>query len=459
MTTEGPQPEFSLTEPGFFLRPDYFDVLRFLRRHQPVHRTADGLLAVTRYEDIRSISRDPARFVSGRGVLVNDPLRDPAGTGRNTWSILHLDPPLHGAYRSLVNRQFTPRAVATLADRIREVVNGVLAAVPTGTDHRLRRRGGRTHPDHGHRRDVRGRRRRSRPLPSLVRRGHREHRSHAGEQAGELAEMATFLMEHIDSPGTESNDLLNLLKGSVLEDRPLSQAEIMGFCMTLLVAGNETTRTLISGGVEALALHPDQRAVLVDDRSLVAAGVEEILRWVTPIQAFGRTAVVDVEIAGVAVPAGEFVVMLYASANRDEAVFGPTADRFVVTRPSLPTHLAFGFGEHVCIGASLARLEARIFFEEFLARFRSSSRVSRPTPAPHWCAAPRPCRSSSRLSGTTSAAEEVQAPVGDEFSPRASMSDRPSARTPGCAPPGARPGPACPTWRPATASCRSCRWP
>jgi cytochrome P450 len=90
---------------------------------------------------------------------------------------------------------------------------------------------------------------------------------------------------------------------------------------------------------------------------------------VTPIQAFGRTAAVDVELSGGAVDAGEFVVLLYASANRDEEIFGPTADRFVVTRPTQPGHLAFGFGEHVCLGASLARLEARIFFEEFLARF------------------------------------------------------------------------------------------
>ncbi len=379
MTTEEPRPEFSLTEPGFFLRPDYFDVLRFLRRHQPLHRTADGLLAVTRYEDVRSISRDPARFVSGRGVLVNDPLRDPAGTGRNTWSILHLDPPLHGAYRTLVNRQFTPRAVATLAGRIREVVTGILATVPTGMAIEF--------VD-----EV------AAPIPitviaemfgvadadrALFRRWSdaviESTDRTPGEQADELAQMATFLMEHVNSPRTESNDLLTLLKGSVLEDRPLSQAEIMGFCMTLLVAGNETTRTLISGGVEALALHPDQRAVLVDDRSLVAAGVEEILRWVTPIQAFGRTAAVDVEIAGATVRAGEFVVMLYASANRDEAVFGPNADRFVVTRPSLPTHLAFGFGEHVCIGASLARLEARIFFEEFLARFPAFELSGEPT--------------------------------------------------------------------------------
>jgi cytochrome P450 len=126
---------------------------------------------------------------------------------------------------------------------------------------------------------------------------------------------------------------------------------------------------LISGGAEALARHPDQRAALVADRSLLAGAVEEMLRWVTPIQAFGRTAVVDTEVAGTPVAAGEFVVLLYASANRDEEVFGPTADRFDVSRPPLPTHLAFGFGEHVCIGASLARLESRIFFEELLARY------------------------------------------------------------------------------------------
>ena len=113
------RPGLTLTAPGFFLRPDYFEVLAPLRRHSPVHRTDDGLLAVSRYEDVRAISRDPTRFVSGRGVLVNDPLRDPEGTVQNTLSILHLDPPLHAAYRTLVNRQFTPRAVDRLADSIR----------------------------------------------------------------------------------------------------------------------------------------------------------------------------------------------------------------------------------------------------------------------------------------------------------------------------------------------------
>jgi cytochrome P450 len=361
----------TLSVPGFFLRPDYFEVLADLRRHAPVHRTDDGLLAISRYQDVRTISRDPTRFVSGRGVLVNDPLRDPEGSVENTWSILHLDPPLHAAYRTLVNRQFTPRAVDRLADSIRRAVTEVLDAVPTGVTVDLVE-------------EV------AAPIPIVViadlfgvavaDRAQFRRWSDAviestdrteQERAEELGQMATFLMEHIDSPRTEANDLLNLLKSSTLADRPLSRSEIMGFCLTLLVAGNETTRTLISGGVEALARHPGQRARLVADPGLLTGAVEEMLRWVTPIQAFGRTAAVDVEIAGTPVAAGEFVVLLYASANRDEEVFGPTADQFEVDRPHLPTHLAFGFGEHVCIGASLARLEARLFFEELLARHPS----------------------------------------------------------------------------------------
>ncbi len=371
--------EFSLTIPGFFLSPDYFDVLAALRDRHPVHRTGDGLWAISRYEDIRAISRDPDRFVSGRGVLINDPLRDPAGSGQNTWSILHLDPPLHAVYRSLVNRQFTPRAVSVLADRIRSAVTEVLDALPTDgvvdfvdevaapipiaviaemfgvadADRLLFRRWS----------------------DAVIESTDRT----TEEQADELGQMASFLVAHIDSPATRSNDLLGLLKSSSLDGRPLSRAEIMGFCMTLLVAGNETTRTLITGGAEALAHSPDQRAALVADPSLIGGAVEELLRWVTPIQAFGRTAVVDVEIAGVEVAAGEFVVLLYASANRDEAVFGPSADTLLVTRPTLPTHLAFGFGEHVCLGASLARLESRIFFEEFLARFPNYALVEPPT--------------------------------------------------------------------------------
>ena len=140
--------------------------------------------------------------------------------------------------------------------------------------------------------------------------------------------------------------------------------------MTLLVAGNETTRNLITGGVEALAHHPDQLQRLVDDHSLVPSAVEEMLRWVTPVMNFARTATKDVELGGERIAAGQMVFMLYGSANRDPAVCGPSADTFDIARQPNP-HMAFGFGEHFCMGASLARLEARILFEELLQRFSS----------------------------------------------------------------------------------------
>jgi cytochrome P450 len=361
--------DFSLTTPGFFLRPDYHEILTTLRHEAPVHRTVDGLVAISRYEDVRTVSRDPTNFVSGKGVLINDPLRDPAGTGMNAFSILHLDPPLHATYRSLVNRQFTPRAVdrlrsqiqlavteildAALIDRTIDFVETLAAPLPIAV---IAEMIGVADTDR-----AQFRRWSDAVIESAD--------GNAQNQAEELGEMAAFLMEHIESSRTDSNDLLALLKSTALDGRPLSVGEIMGFCLTLLVAGNETTRTLIAGGTEALARHPDQRSDLVENPSLLPGAIEEMLRWVTPIQAFGRTAVRDVELAGSTVKSGEFVVLLYASANRDAEVFGPTADRFMVARPTQPTHLAFGFGEHVCIGASLARLEARLFFDELLSRY------------------------------------------------------------------------------------------
>ena len=359
-----------LTVPGFFLRDDYYDILAALRADGPAYRTADGGWAVSRYEDIRTISRDPARFVSGRGVLINDPLRSDGTAAPNTFSILHLDPPVHAQYRKIVNRQFTPRAAAGLEGSVRATVVAAFDAVEPGEE-------------------VDGVDVLAAPIPiaviaelfgvgdadrDLFRRwsdavmSAPDETGAGGDGDAGLAEMAGFLLEHIDSPATEGNDLLNILKASELDGRRLSRAEIMGFCMTLLVAGNETTRTLISGGMEVLHDHPDQRGALAADPSRVPLAVEELLRWVTPIQAFGRTAVQDVELDGTAISAGDFVVMLYASGNRDEAAFGPTAGAFDVRRATTPTHVAFGFGEHLCLGAALARLEARIFFEELLGR-------------------------------------------------------------------------------------------
>jgi cytochrome P450 len=139
------------------------------------------------------------------------------------------------------------------------------------------------------------------------------------------------------------------------------------FLNQLLVAGNETTRNTISGGLVAFAQNPEQWDRLRADRSLINSAVEEILRWTTAVIYFVRTATKDTELGGQKIGAGEALMMLYASANRDEAEFGPTADRFDIGRTP-NHHVAFGFGVHFCLGAALARLEVAAVLDALLDR-------------------------------------------------------------------------------------------
>ena len=186
----------------------------------------------------------------------------------------------------------------------------------------------------------------------------------------DVMELLAFLEQlALDKQAHPADDIVSLLVGTSIEDRPMTAGELVTFNMSLLVAGNETTRHLISGGLIALAEHPDQRRALAADPSAIPNAIEECLRWVTPIQQFSRTATRDTSLSGTPVAEGDYLVMLYASGNRDETAFGPTADVFDAFRPVTVPNLAFGFGEHLCLGAALARLEARVLFEELLARF------------------------------------------------------------------------------------------
>jgi cytochrome P450 len=369
--------DLDVNSPAFFSRPDFYDVLAYLRASAPVRRCGPDTWTVARYEDIRAISRDPARFSSTRGVVINDPAR--GGVDMTGGSVIHMDPPSHSAYRHIVNREFTPMAVSRLEDAVRATVRAVLDAAPAGEE-------------------IDAVRTLTAPIPVLVIARllgvedgdvgdfqrwsdamieFADSRSAEGEQAG--VELFRFLSRHIDARYQQAGaDLISLLTGASFAGQALDRQQILMFCLTLLVAGNETTRHLLSGGMQALAEHPDQRQALIDDPALIPQAGEEMLRWVTPIQAMGRTPHEDVEIAGTVVPAGDYVVMLYASGNRDEAVFGATADRFDISRSISPTHVAFGFGEHLCLGAPLARLEVRVFFEELLARYPRFSVVGEP---------------------------------------------------------------------------------
>ncbi len=357
----------SITEPGFFTQPDYYDVLAHLRATAPVYKSEPagsggegqpGTWLVTRYDDIRAISRDTDRFTSQKGVLVNDPARA-ADASVPEGSMLHMDPPEHAEYRRIVSREFTPRATGAMDEQIARIVDDVFDGLSRGEEIDFVERV-------------------AMPIPVMVI-GELLGVSDAQlddfrrwsdamiavtdnptpEEFASVMEFMTFLNAHIaERAATPRDDLI-----SMLTQTSLTADEVLMFAVTLLVAGNETTRHLLSGGAEALARHPDQRAKFTDD------SVEELLRWVTPIQAFGRTAIASVELGGVIIEPGDFAVLLYASGNRDEAVFGPTADVLDVTRPPSPTHVAFGFGEHNCLGAPLARLEGRMVFAELLRRF------------------------------------------------------------------------------------------
>lgn len=355
--------------PGFFLRPDYYEVLARLREEAPVFEYAPGIKTVTRYQDIRDISRDPGRFCSGRGVLVNDPLR--VG-GVIEGSILHMDPPRHNEWRRLLNREFTGRAVGRMEDRVRTMAVELLDAVPRAEVVDLV--------------DVL-----AAPLPVLVicellgvpesERSDFRRWSDAtivasdgraalsDEDGAAVMEMVGFLDELAKrKAASPSDDILSMLVAAEVEDRKLTAGELITFSMSLVVAGNETTRHLISGSLLELAARPEQRTAIYDDAGRIPGAVEECLRWVTPIQQFARTVTEDTDLSGVAVSEGDYLVLLYASGNRDTEAFGPTAGEFDTARPSRVPNLAFGFGEHLCLGAALARLEARVLLEELGAR-------------------------------------------------------------------------------------------
>lgn len=341
-----------------------------LRREAPVcwHERA-GLWTVARHADVLEVSRDPETFCSGGGVLPTDRGREIATAD----SVLYLDPPRHQRYRRLVSPAFTPKRVAAMEPVARRIAVELVETLEPGRPFDFVETVAAPLPllviaemlgVPGEDRD------RFRVWSDALIAAATEFTDDALVSAAELWEyFKGVLGVRREAPG---DDLISVLVTAEVDDEPLTADELLGFCMTLLVAGNETTRNLVAGGAHTLAGHRDQLARLADDPSLLPsllpAAVEEMLRWVTPVMCFARTATRDVELAGTPIREGDYVLMLYGSANRDEDVFGETADRFDVARDPNP-HAGFGFGEHFCLGASLARLEARVLFEELLGRY------------------------------------------------------------------------------------------
>ncbi|MEX2245163.1 MAG: cytochrome P450 [Dehalococcoidia bacterium] len=355
--------DFNPFDPAF--RQDPYPKYAELRREAPVYRhPAMGFTAVSRYDGVVHVLMNPNLF-SSKAIDLNI-------DGNPTRTVINTDPPLHTSMRNLVNRAFTPRMVAELEPRIREITASLLDAVVESGETDLVR-------------DL------AIPLPVAIIAGllgidddrHDDFKRWStvfiGTAPGEDGERArqdqifeearAYFREVIDArrrqPGSDLISALVAVSGDD-EEHLLGPSDLLAFIALLLVAGNETTTNLIGNAVLALLDHPEQLEMLRRDMSLLPNAVEEALRYESPVQNLFRTATEDTEIGGVPVPKDSGVIPIYASANRDDAKF-PDGDRFDITR-NTQGHVAFGHGVHFCLGAPLARLEAKVALEQVILR-------------------------------------------------------------------------------------------
>lgn len=367
-----------LADPEFYAG-DPFPLYARLRAEAPLaHNDEVGFWVASRHPDVVTISRDPETFCSSRGIMVFE-----IGSEYPTPpTMMHTDPPDHTRYRALVQPGFRPTFIRALEDGVRrrtlDLVDRIEPGVPV---------------------DIVGELAVPLPLqvisdllgvpeeewPRFFRWSEAVIPGATDWPEEERAQLSVEMVDYLLGAAAERrvkprDDIISELAAAEVDGDRLNDDELAMFLVQLLVAGNETTRNMMSGGLLGFARAPDQwsnlRQKVVGGNGsggsgsvrAVAIAVEEMLRWTTPVVSFMRTTTRPVELAGQQLEAGEPILMLYASANRDEAVFGPTAGEFEATRDPNP-HVAFGFGPHFCIGAVLARLEGRTLLESLLRRF------------------------------------------------------------------------------------------
>src|SRR5271155_3024973 len=356
-----------LHSPDFYAG-DPYPAYRELRATAPVcWNDVTKFWALLKYEDIRFVSSSPALFTSTKGITIPDPaMPSPVQEG----SLIFPGPPRHRQMRKLINSGFTRRRVSVLEPKIREIVSGILDGMEPDSVHEFAEEIAAPLP--------------TRLIAELIGAppdDWEQFRAWSDAATGTadpeieldpfvaMGQLHEYFQKLIAARRAEPrDDLLSVLAEAEIDEHRLTDEDLLNFAFLLLVAGNEATRNLIALGTLALIAHPDQCRLLVEDPALIPGAVEEMLRWNSPVVHMARTAMTDVEIRGQLIRAGDVVVMLYGSANRDEEIFGPDSEEFKVTRHPNP-HIAFGCGEHACVGAQLARLEATVLFEELLRRF------------------------------------------------------------------------------------------
>jgi len=382
--------DVNLTDADLFQRGTPHDMFALLRREAPVywHPETDGgpgFWAVTKYHDLKWVSKNPGLFSSERqGTLRQDPAASDLPAIQSI--MLNMDPPKHRQYRMLVNQAFTPRMINNLHGRVtamvRKIINGVIekgecdfvediaALLPLEVICEMM---GVPEEDRRHIYAL-GNKMIGIDDPDLQSVDHPIVPGDAMAAFGEMFVYASKLWTIAHE--TPSDTLATALVNAEFDGRKLDEMEFNFFFLLLLIAGNETTRTVTSNGMIALLDHPDQLAQLHAEPNLVNSAVEEILRFAPAVHTFRRTATADTEMRGQAIRAQDKLLLWYPSANRDEEVF-QDPDAFNIRR-SPNEHVAFGFGEHFCLGANLARMELQEVFRGIATRLFDMETTAEP---------------------------------------------------------------------------------
>lgn len=363
-------------DPDLYVDGPIHQIFEELRRSDPVHWQdmpgEPGYWAVLKHADVAHVARHPDLFSAEReGVILENP--PPAQLERSRNMLLMMDPPRHTAYRKPLADSFKAKVIAGLEDRVRAICKEVMAEAADKKDVEFCHEVAGMLPS-----QVVG------ELVGIPKEDWPQIRTWAEQATSSqdpdlagaesyteegMVEMAMYAIAFAQKRRSEPprEDLASLILAGNFGDGPMSEIEFGSFFVQLVVAGNDTTKTMLSSGLLAFLQHPDQMAELRVDRTLLPGAVEEVLRWANPLHYFRRTATADTQIRGVPIREGDKVAMWYTSANRDEDVFADP-HRFDVRRRPNP-HLSFGIAQHFCLGVHLARLEGRIFFEELLEAF------------------------------------------------------------------------------------------
>lgn len=360
-----------------------------LRKEAPVHRFEPPgwrpIWALTRQAEIREISRQPERFVNGpRMTLVDLEAEALEAEGSGSFggmrTIINMDPPDHRAYRKVASPWFTPNRLRRLDGIVKESARywvDEMAREGRGGEFDFITRVAAMHPLRVIGR-ILGVPEEDEPfvlrLTNELFGGEDPEFQRSSDRQKRVVELGTEFFQYFnevleDRRRNPRDDLVSVLAAARIDGQPMGPMETLGYCLITFTAGHETTRGAIGGGLVALMEHPEELAKLRADLSLIPSAMDEIVRWVTPVNWMARTATEGYELAGQQIAKDDTLVMFYASANRDERVY-EDPECFRVDRYPNP-HLGFGVGEHFCLGANLARKTSGALFTEIVSRLES----------------------------------------------------------------------------------------